>query len=125
MSTTATFFRYTLLDFVAFWKQRTGKDPEELIFDSRLTIYGKLHELNQRGIQFMTLRRRSPAHLLGRIMGMKAGFHCGFVLIGSVSGWGRAGTTAVGTFSISAASTLTDVLSLEISVLSRIRRLKT
>ncbi|MBI3264111.1 MAG: hypothetical protein HYZ58_13320 [Acidobacteria bacterium] len=45
--------------FVDFWKQRTGHDPEELIFDSRLTSYANLSRLNQRGIQFMTLRRRS------------------------------------------------------------------
>jgi hypothetical protein len=45
--------------FVEFWKQRTGHDPEELIFDSRLTSYANLSRLNQRGIQFMTLRRRS------------------------------------------------------------------
>lgn len=48
-----------VLQFVAFWKQRTGHDPEELIFDSRLTSYANLSRLNQRGIQFMTLRRRS------------------------------------------------------------------
>lgn len=48
-----------VLQFVAFWQQRTGHDPEELIFDSRLTSYANLSRLNQRGIQFMTLRRRS------------------------------------------------------------------
>jgi Transposase DDE domain len=49
-----------ILRFVEFWKERTGRLPEELIFDSRLTTYGNLSRLNQRGIQFMTLRRRSP-----------------------------------------------------------------
>ena len=48
-----------VLRFVAFWKQRTGHLPEELIFDSRLTSYANLSRLNQQGIQFMTLRRRS------------------------------------------------------------------
>lgn len=48
-----------VLRFVEFWKQRTGHDPEELIFDSRLTSYANLSRLNERGIQFMTLRRRS------------------------------------------------------------------
>jgi hypothetical protein len=43
-----------------FWKQRTGHYPEELIFDSRLTTYARLHELNRLGIHFITLRRRSP-----------------------------------------------------------------
>jgi hypothetical protein len=49
-----------ILRFVEFWKQRTGKHPGELIFDSRLTTYGNLNELNQLGVQFITLRRRGP-----------------------------------------------------------------
>ncbi len=52
-----------VLHFVAFWKRRTGKNPEELIFDSKLTTYANLNRLNQRGIAFITLRRRSPALL--------------------------------------------------------------
>jgi hypothetical protein len=48
-----------VLRFVAFWKARTGHVPEELIFDSRLTSYANLSKLNQQGIEFMTLRRRS------------------------------------------------------------------
>jgi hypothetical protein len=52
-----------VLNFVAFWKQRTGKNPEELIFDSKLTTYANLNRLNQREIAFITLRRRSPALL--------------------------------------------------------------
>ncbi|MDH7514211.1 MAG: hypothetical protein QHH14_14815 [Clostridiales bacterium] len=48
-----------ILRFVEFWKQRTGKFPEELIFDSKLTTYGHLNELNRMGIAFITLRRRS------------------------------------------------------------------
>lgn len=48
-----------VLRFVEFWKKRTGHVPEELIFDSRLTSYANLSRLNQQGIQFMTLRRRS------------------------------------------------------------------
>jgi hypothetical protein len=52
-----------VLEFVAFWKRRTGKNPEELIFDSKLTTYAKLNRLNQKGIAFITLRRRSPALL--------------------------------------------------------------
>jgi hypothetical protein len=48
-----------VLRFVAFWKARTGHVPEELIFDSRLTSYANLSTLNQLGIDFMTLRRRS------------------------------------------------------------------
>jgi len=49
-----------ILAFVDFWKQRTGRLPEELIFDSKLTTYANLHRLNQLGVCFMTLRRRSP-----------------------------------------------------------------
>src|ERR1700722_1836223 len=49
-----------VLDFVRFWKQRTGHHPEELIFDSRLTTYAHLNDLNRLDIHFITLRRRSP-----------------------------------------------------------------
>jgi len=48
-----------ILRFVEFWKQKTGHPPEELIFDSKLTTYNNLNKLNQMGIRFMTLRRRS------------------------------------------------------------------
>lgn len=48
-----------ILRFVEFWKKRTGRLPEELIFDSKLTTYANLHALNQMKIRFMTLRRRS------------------------------------------------------------------
>jgi transposase len=47
-----------ILRFVEFWKQRTGNLPGELIFDSKLTTYHNLSELNQLGVQFITLRRR-------------------------------------------------------------------
>ena len=49
-----------ILAFVDYWKQRTGRLPEELIFDSKLTTYAKLNRLNRMGVRFMTLRRRSP-----------------------------------------------------------------
>lgn len=49
-----------ILAFVKFWKQRTGKLPEELIFDSKLTTYANLNRLNRQGVHFITLRRRSP-----------------------------------------------------------------
>jgi hypothetical protein len=48
-----------ILRFVEFWKQRTGRLPEELIFDSKLTTYANLNDLNRMGIPFITLRRRS------------------------------------------------------------------
>jgi hypothetical protein len=49
-----------ILRFVRFWKDRTGHHPGELIFDSKLTTYSKLNELNQLKINFITLRRRTP-----------------------------------------------------------------
>jgi hypothetical protein len=49
-----------ILAFVQFWKERTGKVPTELIFDSKLTTYANLDRLNRQGVQFITLRRRSP-----------------------------------------------------------------
>jgi len=55
-----------ILRFIAYWKKRTGKLPDELIFDSRLTTYANLDKLNQQGIRFITLRRRS-AQLLQTI----------------------------------------------------------
>jgi hypothetical protein len=52
-----------ILKFVAFWERRTGNPPAELVFDSQLTTHANLNRLNQRGIRFMTLRRRSRALL--------------------------------------------------------------
>ena len=48
-----------ILRFIEFWKEKSGKNPEELIFDSKLTTHANLNELNQQGIQFITLRRRN------------------------------------------------------------------
>jgi transposase len=48
-----------ILNFVQYWKQRTGRLPQELIFDSKLTTYTNLDKLNQWGVAFITLRRRS------------------------------------------------------------------
>lgn len=55
-----------ILRFVEFWKQRTGHLPKELVFDSKLTTYSHLNRLNQMGIEFITLRRRSRK-ILGEI----------------------------------------------------------
>ena len=52
-----------ILRFAEFWKQRTGKWPQELIFDSKLTTHANLNRLREWGIDFMTLRRRSPQML--------------------------------------------------------------
>jgi hypothetical protein len=53
-----------IIRFVDFWQQQTGSPPEELVFDSRLTTFAHLHQLNQRHIRFITLRRRTRS-LLG------------------------------------------------------------
>src|SRR6266851_2439402 len=52
-----------ILQFVRFWKKHSGKPPAELVFDSQLTTYEKLSELNREGICFITLRRRSEKML--------------------------------------------------------------
>lgn len=52
-----------ILQFVAYWQQRTGQVPKELIFDSKLTTYANLNRLNHRGIAFITLRRRAQKTL--------------------------------------------------------------
>jgi len=49
-----------ILEFAKYWKKRTGKLPEELIFDSKLTTHGNLDRLNKQSIDFITLRRRGP-----------------------------------------------------------------
>lgn len=49
-----------VLRFVEFWKKNSGRLPAELVFDSKLTTYKNLSQLNRMGITFMTLRRRSP-----------------------------------------------------------------
>lgn len=60
-----------IIRFVDFWEQQTGAPPAELVFDSRLTTYGHLHRLNQRRIQFLTLRRRTRK-LLGELFSRPA-----------------------------------------------------
>lgn len=52
-----------VLRFVEYWRQRTGRAPEELIFDSKLTTYANLNELNRQGVKFITLRRRGAKQL--------------------------------------------------------------
>ena len=48
-----------ILSFVDFWRERTGAVPQELVFDSTFTTYANLARLQERGIAFLTLRRRS------------------------------------------------------------------
>jgi hypothetical protein len=60
-----------IIRFADFWEQRSGRPPAELVFDSQLTTYEHLNQLNQRGIHFLTLRRRTRP-LLGRIWSLPA-----------------------------------------------------
>ena len=47
-----------VLRFVEFWNDLTGQNPEWFYFDSKLTTYAQLSELNARNIYFVTIRRR-------------------------------------------------------------------
>jgi hypothetical protein len=49
-----------VLRFVAYWQRHHGSLPAHLVFDSKLTTYAKLAQLDEMGITFMTLRRRDP-----------------------------------------------------------------
>lgn len=60
-----------ILRFVEFWKGHTGSPPAELVFDSQLTTHRNLSRLNQLGIHFITLRRRSR-QMLGEILSTPA-----------------------------------------------------
>jgi len=60
-----------VLRFVEFWKRHTGSLPAELVFDSQLTTYRNLCQLNRQGIHFITLRRRSR-QMLGQILSTPA-----------------------------------------------------
>jgi hypothetical protein len=50
-----------LLRFIEFWHDLTGSDPQWLYFDSKLVPYAELSRLNERGIWFVTIRRRGSA----------------------------------------------------------------
>jgi hypothetical protein len=52
-----------LLRFVEFWHGVTGHDPPWLYFDSKLAPYPELARINERGIWFVTIRRRGAAIL--------------------------------------------------------------
>ena len=52
--------RDEILRFVTFWKKTHGRLPPHLVFDSQLTTYANLAQLDKMGIRFITLRRRSP-----------------------------------------------------------------
>jgi hypothetical protein len=52
-----------LMRFVEFWNTVMGSDPQWLYFDSKLIDYPELSRVNQRGIHFVTIRRRGAAIL--------------------------------------------------------------
>ena len=60
-----------IIHFVDFWQRHTGTPPAELVFDSRLTTYPQLDQLNCRDIHFITLRRRTRK-MLGAIWSQPA-----------------------------------------------------
>jgi hypothetical protein len=50
-----------VLRFADFWQSLTGQEPQWLYFDSKLTTYAELSQLNARGIYFATIRRRGSS----------------------------------------------------------------
>jgi hypothetical protein len=61
-----------VLRFADFWRERTGSDPAWLYFDSKVTTYPELSRLNQRGVWFVTIRRRGAA-IVRRLRRLPAG----------------------------------------------------
>jgi hypothetical protein len=47
--------------FADYWHDLTGEYPEWLYFDSKMTTYEELSELNSRKISFVTIRRRGTS----------------------------------------------------------------
>jgi hypothetical protein len=58
-----------IFQFIAFWKKTHGQPPRHLVFDSKLTTYANLARLDERKIDFITLRRRTPK-LLAEVYGL-------------------------------------------------------
>ena len=52
-----------IFEFIKFWKREHGEIPRHLVFDSRLTTHDRLARLDEMGVVFITLRRRSPKQL--------------------------------------------------------------
>ena len=49
---------HEIINFCEFWQASSGQTPRLLVFDSTLTTHAELAELDDRGIGFITLRRR-------------------------------------------------------------------
>lgn len=54
---------HEVIRFVDFWEDITGQPPQWLYFDSKLTTYEELSELNTRNVFFATIRRRGSGIL--------------------------------------------------------------
>lgn len=54
---------HEVIRFADYWKDLAGQYPEWLYFDSKLTTYSEMSELNRRNIYFVTIRRRGTAIL--------------------------------------------------------------
>ena len=52
-----------ILAFAEHWKASVGADPGLLVFDSKLTTYDVLDELNVKNIDWLTLRQRGRKEL--------------------------------------------------------------
>ena len=50
-----------VITFCDHWKAVSGNDPAMLIMDQKVTTHAVLGELDARGVNFLTLRMRSPA----------------------------------------------------------------
>jgi len=68
-----------LMRFVEFWYAVTGNNPHWLYFDSKLIDYAEMARVDQRGIHFVTIRRRGAA-ILRRLQNLPRSAWTGAVL---------------------------------------------
>jgi hypothetical protein len=59
-------------EFARFWRGLTGRYPQWLYFDSKLTSYKKLTQLSKKDIWFVTIRRRG-SNVLRRLASLPTG----------------------------------------------------
>jgi hypothetical protein len=60
-----------VMRFVEFWHEVAGQDPRWLYLDSKVAPYPELKRLNDRGIRFITIRKRGSA-VVRRLQGLPA-----------------------------------------------------
>jgi hypothetical protein len=68
-----------LMRFVEFWYTVTGTNPQWLYFDSKLIDYAEMSRVHQRGIYFVTIRRRGAA-ILRRLQNLPRAAWTGAIL---------------------------------------------